>query len=72
MADCVAAEVARESVVQQKKNKDQAWLWDRWTTYCGWIELGDTLLTDFPRSAKIKVLGAFSVAMREAIFRTIL
>ena len=68
MADCVAAEVARESAVQRKTHKDQARSWDRWTTYCGWIGLGDTLLNDFPRSAKIKLLGAFAVAMREARF----
>ena len=68
MADCVAAEVARESAVQRKTHKDQARSWDRWTTYCGCIGLGDTLLNDFPRSAKIKLLGAFAVAMREAQF----
>jgi hypothetical protein len=68
VADCVAAEVARESAVQQKTRKDQARSWDHWTTYCGWIGLADTLLTNFPRSAKIKLLGAFAMAMHEAQF----
>jgi hypothetical protein len=68
VADCIAAEVACESTVQQKTHKDQAQSWDRWTTYCGWIGLADTLLTNFLRFAKIKLLGAFAVAMRKAQF----
>jgi hypothetical protein len=68
MTDCIAAQVARETAVKGKTHEDQAWLWTRWTTYFGWIGLSDPFLDDFTYHARIKLLGAFAMAMREACF----
>ncbi len=68
VADCIAAQVARESAVQQKTHKDQSRLWDRWTEYCGWIGLLDPFLDNIPCTSRIKLVDTFAVAMRKARF----
>jgi hypothetical protein len=69
MADCIAAQVARETAVTGKTHKDQARSWTQWTTYCGWIGLLDPFLDNFTHNAQIKLLGAFAMAMRELAFQ---
>jgi hypothetical protein len=69
MADCIAAQAARETAVTRKTHKDQAWSWTRWTTYCGWIGLSDPFLDNFTCHAQIKLLGAFTMAMWKAPFQ---
>ena len=69
MADCIAAQAARETAVTGKTYQDQARSWKRWITYCSWIGLEDPFLDDFScHSRRIKLLGAFTMAMREARF----
>ncbi len=43
-------------------------MWDRWTEYCGWIGLSDPFLGKIPHTSRIKLVGAFAVAMRGARF----
>jgi hypothetical protein len=50
MADCIAAQNARETAVTGKTHKDQAQSWTQWTTYCGWIGLSDPFLNNFTNS----------------------
>ncbi len=68
MADCIAAQAAHEGAVTGKTHTDQARSWQRWTTYCGWIGLSDPFLNNFSWHARIKLLGAFAMAMREVRF----
>ncbi len=68
MADCIAAQAARETAVTGKSHKDQARLWKRWSTYCSWIRLLDPLLNNSSCHTRIKLLGAFAKAMQEACF----
>jgi hypothetical protein len=68
MADCIAAQAAREGAVTEKTHQDQDRLWKRWSTYCSWIGIEDPFLEDFSCHAKTKLLGAFAMAMREAWF----
>jgi hypothetical protein len=69
MADCVAAEAAREGAVTGKMLKDQDKAWRRWEQYADPIGLGDKLfLHGFSRPNRIKLMGAFAVAMREGRF----
>jgi hypothetical protein len=66
MADCIAAQAAREAAVTGKTHQDQAWLWKRWITYCSWIGLEDPFLDNFTHHSRMKLLGAFAMAMQEA------
>jgi hypothetical protein len=68
MADCVAAQVAREGAIQQKTHTDQSRLWNRWTEYCRWIGLSDPFLNVIPCPSRIKLVGPFVMAMPEAQF----
>jgi hypothetical protein len=68
MADCIAAQAARKTTVTEKTHKDKAWLWKRWSTYCSWIGLSNWFLDNLSCHARIKLLGAFAMAMREACF----
>jgi hypothetical protein len=68
MADCIAAQVARETAVTGKTHKNQARSWTQWTTYCGWIGLSDPFLANFTCHAGIKLLRAFTMAMQEASY----
>jgi hypothetical protein len=65
MADCIAAQAAGEAAVMEKNTP--GW-WKRWITYCSWIGLKDPFLDNFTHHSRIKLLGAFAMAMREAQF----
>jgi hypothetical protein len=62
MADCVAAEAAREGAVTGKTLEDQDKVWRRWEQYADPIGLGDNLFFHaFSRPNRIKLMGAFAV-----------
>ncbi len=69
VADCIAAQVARESAITQNTHKDKARSWDQWSTYCIWVGLFDPFLEDLPCPAKIKLLGALSWQYRKLAFQ---
>jgi hypothetical protein len=68
MADCIAAQAAHKTAVTGKTHKEQARSWKQWTTFCSWIGLNDPFLDDSTCHTRIKLLGAFAMAMREACF----
>jgi hypothetical protein len=69
LADLAAAEVAREGAVTGKTHEDQARAFRRWKEYCDSIGLIDDYYLDhFTRGQRIKLVGAFAMAMRGARF----
>ena len=69
MADLVAAEASREGAVTGKTHEDQARAWRRWNE---WIEsigiIDDIYLDSFTKHQRVKLIGAFAMAMREGRF----
>jgi hypothetical protein len=69
MAECVAAEAAREGAVTGKTLEDQDRAWRRWEQYAESIGLSNDIFLDgFSRPNRIQLMGAFAVAMREGRF----
>ena len=69
MADCVAAEDARQGAVTGKTIEDQDRAWRRWKEYANSIGIGNDLFLDgLPKPNRIKIMGAFAMALREGRF----
>jgi hypothetical protein len=69
VADLAAALAARQTAVRggTLKNKAQAWKW--YTEYCNRVGLGHNLFLDgMSRQHKIKIMGAFAVALCQGQF----
>ena len=69
MADLSAAEIARQGAVTRGTHEEQARAWDRWCEYakmCGFED--DIFLDHCQKHQRIRILGAFAQAMREARF----
>ena len=69
MADLIAAETAREGAVTGKTHEDQARAWRRWEAYCDSIGIiEDEFLDHFKKPQRIKLMGAFAMALRGGRF----
>jgi len=68
MADLASAEATREGAVTRGTHEEQARSWSRWTKYCASIGLDDVFLDGFTRGQRIKLMGAFALALRDARF----
>jgi hypothetical protein len=68
VADLAAVETTRQRAVQGSTHENQARAWRRWLEYCASIGLDDTYLDGFDRHHKIKLMGAFAMALREGRF----
>ena len=69
MVDLVAAEAAREESVTRKTHADQDRAWSRWLTYAESIGISDDIYLDhLSRANRIKIMGAFALALREGRF----
>jgi hypothetical protein len=69
VADCVAAQIAREGAVERGTHEKQARSWRRWEKYLQSIGLKDDVyLEQFSREQRHTLIGAFAVAVREARF----
>ena len=69
MSDLAAAETDHEGAVTGKTRADQAREWSRWENYCGSIGIvEDDFLDHFTRGQRIRIMGAFDMAIREGIF----
>ena len=69
MADLSTAKTTREGAVERGTHEKQSRAWRRWTTYCESIGLEHNLFLDeFTRHQRIKIFGAFAVALREGRF----
>ncbi len=69
MADCVAAQIARERAVEQgtHEKQDQAWRW--WKEYSYSIGTKDNLfLKNFSQKYRHIIIGMFAMAVREVRF----
>lgn len=65
MADLIAAETAREEAVTRKTHDVQARAWRRWKLYTESIGCDDPFLDGLDKASKIKLMGAFAMALRE-------
>ena len=69
MADLAAAEAFREGAVTGKTHQDQARAWRRWDE---WYEsvgiIDDTFIEHFTKHQRVKLIGAFAMALREGHF----
>jgi hypothetical protein len=69
MADCVAAQVARERAVQRGTHEKQDRAWRQWKEYLGSIRIkNNDFLNNFSREQRHSLIGAFALAVREARF----
>ncbi len=69
MADLSTAKTTREGAVERGTHEKQARAWRRWNTCCESIGLEHNLFLDgFTRHQRIKILGAFAVALRNGRF----
>ena len=69
VADLVAAEASRDGAVTGKTQEVQARAWVRFRSWCDSIGLVDEYFLDnFTRGQRIKLVGAFAMAMRGARF----
>ena len=69
MADCVAAQIAREGAVERGTHEKQARSWRHWKEYLQSIGLKDNdYLEQFSREQRHTLIKAFAVAVREARF----
>ncbi len=69
MADCVAAQTAREHAVERGTHKKQDWAWRWWKEYILSIGIKYNLfLKNFSREHRHIIIGAFAMAVREARF----
>ena len=65
MADLIAAETAHEEAVTRKTHDVQARAWRRWKLYTESIGCDDPFLDGLDKASKIKLMGAFAMALRE-------
>ena len=64
-----AAETSREGAVTGKTHTYQSLVWSWWENYCGSIGIvEDEFLDHFTRGQQIRIMGAFSMALREGRF----
>ena len=64
MADLAAAEAAREGAVTGKTHENQARAWRRFREWCDLVGLiDDYYLENFSRGQRIRLIGAFAMAM---------
>ena len=69
MVDLVAAEAAREGAVTGATHEDQARVWRRFKMWCDSVGLtNDYFLDNFSRGQRIRIVGAFAMAMRGGRF----
>jgi hypothetical protein len=68
MADCITAEITRESAVQRKTHEKQARAWKHWGEYNNFIRSDDLFLKSFSQHQQIKLFGAFALTLREGWF----
>jgi hypothetical protein len=69
VADCVAAQIARERAVERGTHKKQDRVWRRWKEYILSIGIKNNLfLKNFSREHRHIIIGAFAMAVREARF----
>jgi hypothetical protein len=68
MADCIAAEITRESAVQRKTHDKLARAWECWGEYNKFIRNKDLFLKSFAWHQQIKLIGVFALALREGRF----
>ena len=69
LADLHAAKTAREGAVTGKTHADQARAWTKWKQWCGSIGVdNDVLLDGFTRHQRLKLIGAFAMALRSGRF----
>ena len=69
MVDLAAAEAAREGAVTRTTHEDQARAFRRWRDWCDQIGLiEDYFLDNFTKGQRIRLMGAFAMAMRNARF----
>lgn len=68
VADLAAVETARQGAVQGDTHEKQSRAWRRWLEYCASIGLTDTYLDGFDKHQRIKLMGAFAMALREGRF----
>lgn len=69
MADCIAAEATRQEAVTGKTHKDQDRAWSRWVRYANSIGIkNDYYLDKLSKPHRIKLMGAFAMALREGRF----
>jgi hypothetical protein len=68
MADCIAAEITRESAVQRQTHEKQARVWKHWGEYNKFIKNEDLFLESFSWQMQIKLIGDFALALHEGWF----
>ena len=69
MVDLAAAEAAREGAVTGATHADQTRAFRRWRDWCDQIGLiDDYFLDNFTKGQRIRLVGAFAMAMRDARF----
>ena len=69
MADLAAAETARKGAVTGKTHEDQARAWRRWCEWCDSVGITeDKCLDGCTKPQRIKLMGAFSMALRGGRF----
>ncbi len=68
MLDCIAAEITHESAVQGGTHAKQARAWKRWCEYNKRIRNNDLFLEFFFWHQRIKIIGAFALALCKGQF----
>jgi hypothetical protein len=69
VADCVAAQIARERAVEQGTHMKQDRVWQRWKEYTRSIGIKEDLfLENFSSEHRHIIIGVFAMAVREARF----
>ena len=68
VADCVAAEITRETSLQRGTHLKQTRAWNRWGEYNKSIGNSDFFLESFSKHQRIKIIDAFAMAVREGWF----
>ena len=69
MADLTAAETAHEGEVTGKTHKDQAMMWCRWQEWSKLVGITeDVYLANFTKHPRIKLIGAFAMALHRGRF----
>jgi hypothetical protein len=64
-----SAETATEKAVTRATHEDQARAWRRWQEWCSEVGLEhDLFLDSFSPNQKIRLLGAFAMALRQGRF----
>ena len=65
----VLLKLPEKTQLQEKTHEDQARAWCRWKEYCLSVGIGEDLFLDsFSRHDRIRLMGAFAMAVREGRF----